>query len=125
MSFDWAEYLNLADRLVRDKALFTSDEACFRAAISRAYYSAFCAARNRARDRDGLIVTNTVSDHRLVKDHYERAPDRSRQKIGVWLDRLRLNRNQADYADAISGTVSLCNSSLARAHNVLDKLKTL
>ena len=58
MSFDWTEYLNLADILVRDRASYTNEEACFRAAISRAYYYAFCSARNRARDVEGLTATN-------------------------------------------------------------------
>ena len=93
MSFDWIEYLNLADVLIHNKTRFTNDEACFRAAISRAYYSAFCSARNRARDVEGLIVINSAADHGLVKDHYLKSPNRQRRKIGTWLDRLRLNRN--------------------------------
>ena len=126
MNFDWSEYLNLADRLVLQKDLFANEEACYRSAISRAYYAAFCAARNRARDIESLAVNNTGIDHQLVKDHYWRAPDRPRQKIGAWLDRLRTNRNQADYEDRqIGGAVSLCQSSLDQARNVLNALKSL
>ena len=125
MSFDWTEYLNLAETLVREKAIFTNEEACLRAAISRAYYSAFCAARNRARDLDGLAVTNATADHGLVKQHYQAATDRRRKKIGTWLDRLRLNRNHVDYEDSVSQVDALCNSSLAQARNVLNELKTL
>jgi len=125
MSFDWTEYLNLADVLVRDRASYTNEEACFRAAISRAYYSAFCLARNRARDVEGLVVTNSAADHGLVKGHYLQSPHKQRRKIGTRLDRLRLNRNKADYADSISGAESLSTSSLMLARNVLNALKTL
>lgn len=126
MTFNWVEYLNLADTIVRERARFSNDEACYRAAISRAYYATFCTARNRARDREGLAVTNTGADHNLVKNHFQRAPDKSRQKIGLWLDRLRGNRNDADYLDRnLSNAASLCASSLAQARNALNELTTL
>ena len=45
MKFDWEEYFNLAQELAG-----TNEEAKLRSAVSRAYYSAFCLARNYLRD---------------------------------------------------------------------------
>jgi uncharacterized protein (UPF0332 family) len=46
MTFDWREYLTLAENLCTNSHTFPNQEACFRVAISRAYYAAFCTARN-------------------------------------------------------------------------------
>jgi uncharacterized protein (UPF0332 family) len=45
MTFDWREYLTLAENLYTNSHNFPNQEACFRVAISRAYYAAFCTAR--------------------------------------------------------------------------------
>jgi uncharacterized protein (UPF0332 family) len=41
MSFDWADYLRLAESLVSNPNAPGPEEAALRAAISRAYYAAF------------------------------------------------------------------------------------
>ena len=125
MSFNWAEYLNLAEALIRERATFASEEACFRAAISRTYYSAFCAARNRARDIEGLKVKGSAEDHRLIRQHYQKSPHRERRKIGNWLARLRKRRNRADYDDIIRELDRLSATSLTQAREILNALKTL
>jgi hypothetical protein len=43
MSFAWVEYLAVAEGLVQQRGTLADAEACCRAAISRAYYAAFCA----------------------------------------------------------------------------------
>ena len=70
MTFDWREYLTLAENLYTNSHYFPNQEACFRVAISRAYYAAFCTARNYAKKYDRLILRKTGEDHRIVKDHY-------------------------------------------------------
>ena len=105
MTFDWREYLILAENLCTNSHTFPNQEACFRVAISRAYYAAFCTARNYAKDYDRLILRKTGEDHRIVKDHYSFANDshiqqqRKRRQIGINLDRLINLRNKADYDD--------------------------
>lgn len=64
MTFDWREYLTLAENLCTNSHTFPNQEACFRVAISRAYYAAFCTARNYAKDYDRLILRKTGEDHR-------------------------------------------------------------
>lgn len=50
MSFNWSEFLGLAQELAGHEAQPYGEEATSRAAISRAYYAALCSARNHLRD---------------------------------------------------------------------------
>lgn len=126
MSFDWADFLTLADALVRDPNLPGPEEASLRSAISRAYYAAFHIARNFGRDRREFTPTGTGRDHWLVMNHFKSSPDRIRRKIGLDLDRLYGNRTSADYDDILAGRpVALAQSSVAMARNVLNALNSL
>jgi len=71
MSFDWSEYLNLANKLVQAKSTPSADEACQRTAISRAYYAAYCLVRNLARDRGWVTLIGGARDHAIVKNHFK------------------------------------------------------
>ena len=76
MSFAWAAYLTLAEALFRERVTFADKEACCRAAISRAYYAAFCAARNHARDNEGLTLprSDRIGVHQVVINYYSHHP---------------------------------------------------
>jgi len=93
MGFNWAEYLELAERLCK-----SNDEASQRSAISRAYYSAFHAANNRAlannyrRSEDGTT-------HQSLWSYYERNPNEECQRIAIIGKRLLEKRVRADYRD--------------------------
>ena len=68
MKFDWEEYFNLAKELAG-----TTEEAKLRSAVSRAYYSAFCLARNYLRDiqQDPRLSRNKtydINDHQYVAE---------------------------------------------------------
>jgi len=52
MNFDWSEYSNIASELAGQATASSSAEAKKRGAISRAYYAAFCSARNHLRDKE-------------------------------------------------------------------------
>ena len=65
MSFDWKEYLNLAYFLSGRREKTYSPEGGYRSAVSRAYYAAFCYARNHARDRAYLLALRAYVPHRL------------------------------------------------------------
>jgi len=54
MSFDWADYLTLAQELADQAASSQSTEAKLRSAISRAYYAAFCKESNHLRTNGQL-----------------------------------------------------------------------
>ena len=57
MNFDWSEYLNLAQELAGRPTSLSNEEARLRSAISRAYYAAFCKARNHLRDNENLLIS--------------------------------------------------------------------
>jgi uncharacterized protein (UPF0332 family) len=126
MSFDWSDYLSLAESLSQHPEAPGPEEAALRAAISRAYYAAYCTARNFAHSRGEITLTRTAGDHQLVIGHFKGSEDRGKKSIGLWLDRLRDNRNSADYDDTLTGNPrSQAQSSIAQARNVLTKLNTL
>ena len=85
MSFPWGDYLKVAEALIRARSTFASPEARYRTAISRAYYAAYCAARNHARDGEGYTPVPTGRDHGLVGNHYLTGTSRHHHKIGQLL----------------------------------------
>ena len=125
MSFPWIEYLTLAEALVQARGTFAHDEACCRAAISRAYYAAYGATRNHARDGEGLALHQTSGDHRRVILHYQRTADRAHQEIAELLFRLRRLRTRADYDDQMPHAIPIAHTALRRARRVFDVLQAL
>jgi uncharacterized protein (UPF0332 family) len=126
MSFHWGDYLTLADSLVNAPGTPGPQEAALRAAISRAYYAAFCSARNLARSRGEIAATGAVSDHELVAVHFRGSTDPMRRRIGADLGRLRKYRNNADYDDQLAGDpLARAKLSVATAHDILTALGSL
>ena len=83
MSFDWSNYLDLARELQRQGAIHSSKEAELRSSISRAYYAAFCKARNYLRDRRRLTLSEGPEVHADVQDAFFRINDASLLCIGL------------------------------------------
>ena len=124
--FDWAEYLALAQELVGQQVPPAGQEAHQRAAISRAYYAAFCKARNRLRDKEGhQDIPKSARAHRYVSDPFRNSSDQARNEIGAHLDRLRLDRNKADYDDSVAGIHGMAATDLILAAQVLATLDIL
>jgi len=120
MPFDWKEYLGLSRFLATEPGIAFSEEAAFRSAVSRAYYAAFCHARNYARDRQGLTPKYDVNDHRLVRDHFRARPGGT--GIASSLSRLRQWRNDCDYCDTVSSLPDMVKAAIGQAQHVLSKL---
>ena len=98
MSFNWADYLRFAESLVSTPSSPGPEEAALRAAISRAYYAAFCSARNLAESRGEMTRARRSTDHRLVIDHFQDAPEFVRQQIAysvVLIDEIDLHLHPA------------------------------
>ncbi|MCX7925442.1 MAG: hypothetical protein N2554_06480 [Fimbriimonadales bacterium] len=118
MGFDWKEFLALAQDFENRIGAGYSDEASNRAAVSRAYYAAFCTVRNYAEANLGFQRTGTPQDHELLRRHL-------RQQGGVWtnvaayLRELRAWRNQCDYDDVVPNLPALTSAALGRAAIVL------
>ncbi|MCC3408211.1 MAG: HEPN domain-containing protein [Microcoleus sp. PH2017_10_PVI_O_A] len=127
MKFDWSEYLNLAQELAA-----RNEESKLRSAVSRAYYSVFCLARNYLRDieQDPRLSRNKtydINDHQYVAEEfiYNRSKSQKITEIGRNLTRLRKIRNQADYEDTIFQLQKEVVRSLSLAQNIISALREL
>lgn len=125
MNFDWSEYLNLAKELAKQSSSSATEEAKLRSAISRAYYAAFCKARNYLRDVKKIQMTCTAQDHYLVAKLFKASSDRNWNKVGVNLERLRIDRNKVDYDDSVSGLRSMSKLDLILAQQIITILNRL
>jgi uncharacterized protein (UPF0332 family) len=122
MSFDWRNYLVLAKVLHGNCNTISHEEACLRAAVSRAYYAAFCTARNLACNKGSLSLSNTGQDHKLVMDHYRKDPDLDRRRVGSELKRLRDLRNLADYQNTVTDVEGSVQNAIDASQEVIDLL---
>ncbi|MFH1860844.1 MAG: HEPN domain-containing protein [bacterium] len=115
MSFDWREYVNLSEELVKRE-----EESCLRSAISRSYYGVFCLARNK------LGYQNLhFNVHSKVIDTYRNSKDIIREKIGKNLDELKKARNIVDYIDNVEINKNMTERMLVLAKQVLKNLESI
>jgi hypothetical protein len=129
MPFDWAEYLRLAQSLNGDDAAVCEIEGRQRSSVSRAYYAAFCLARNFARDHYHFTPTYSPQDHETIRREYANAAtalggeDRRRiSNVAIQLNNLRQWRNYCDYDDELSGLTSMTKMSLREAAALIETL---
>jgi hypothetical protein len=121
MAFDWREYLNLSRLLQGQTGQTAFIEAALRSAVSRAYYSAFCHARNYARDRQGYVSAKKKwKDHGLVRKHFSRR--RGQTRVAGLLGSLRQWRNDCDYRDTVGDLDKMVTESIKSAEDVFGML---
>lgn len=132
MRFDWSEYLNLAQELAATNSESSDNsEAKLRSAISRAYYSTFCLARNYLRDieKDPRLLRNNrdINEHQYVAQEfiYHRTKMKNMVKIGEKLSTLRGLRNKADYEDTFYNLQREARTALMLAQNIISALNEL
>jgi len=121
MTFDWRQYLDVA-RFLRDRTdrdSYPDREAAYRCAVSRAYYAAFCHARNYARDRLGFFPTYGPDDHVKVRLYFAK---RNVRGIASRLDQLRQARNRCNYDDAVPSISGELSRALSLAEYVIAEL---
>lgn len=118
MAFNWREYLDLA-KCMAGKGISYTEDAALRCATSKAYFAAYCYARNYAIINLGFIPKNNYEDHARVKDHF---------KINemVWVARalttLRDWRNSCDYDDDSSDLKTLSSNAVNIAQNIFNNI---
>lgn len=136
MSFDWSEYLSIAQELIEQAKKSSYQEAKVRSAISRAYYAAFGAARNHLRYTDNIreprpLVNESgerINIHEYVREKFKESDDETRAEIGLTLERMCENGNIADYGlhDTLFDKPDfLCQITLRWARYVLSSLRGL
>ncbi|RLE07347.1 hypothetical protein DRZ78_03135 [Candidatus Aerophobetes bacterium] len=115
MSFDWRDYIRLAEDLMRH-----NEEAYARTVISRAYYGVFCLSRNKA----GFRNYKESNVHQKVIKHYQKSKNDNEQYVGKVLDDLRKERNDADYNEDKVINSQLAHRVLLKAIDLLKRLGT-
>jgi uncharacterized protein (UPF0332 family) len=121
MSFEWSDFLAVADALLVAEPE-VHREASLRTAISRAYYAAFGVARHGA--RAVRLTRRSAAEHGEIAAFYAKQYGQRGEEVAIVLGRLRNRRNAADYDDDLSGVEGLCNLSIEDAHNLLTLLAT-
>ena len=125
MNFDWSEYFNLAQELVGQTVAPAGQEARQRSALSRAYYAAFCQARNHLRDKERYSLPADGQVHTHVRDQFRDSLDLTRSQIGHDLNRLRIDRNRVDYEDSVPRLDTMTTRDISLAQRVLLMLSKL
>lgn len=121
MPFDWKGFLALAQNLKHQAAASPEPEPFLRSAVSRAYFGAYCHARNYAKDFLGFDPREDADDHGRLRAHLKgkrRVGDANR------LDQLRQLRNLADYVNELPWTdpVTTVDSAISFAEAVFNSL---
>jgi uncharacterized protein (UPF0332 family) len=122
MSFDWLHYLDLAQDLYTQATSSPYQDANLRCAISRAYYATFHKARLRLYDKWGISVLQDVTAHGEVRREFRR---KKQWQIAATLDRMRIDRNKADYNDSVANLTFMAQENLKRANQVISDLRKL
>lgn len=115
MAFTAVDFYHLACEL-REAA--NGDDAKLRSAISRAYYAAFLAARDKAN-----ISSKGTDGHSRVIKHYSQKPTDA--VVANWLKDLKMDREAADYDMSKVCTGRTGGKSVGTARKVLEHLKAL
>lgn len=117
--FRWADYLALAKELAQRGPSSALSDACFRSAISRAYYAALLTVRNWLRDQEGIEPRDDAGIHADVPDFLSLAGVEEADRLASVLRRLRGRRSDADYQDQIGNPRKLAELSLLEAGEVV------
>ena len=128
MPFNWGEYLNVSRHLENQSRQPNQSldfvEACQRAAVSRAYYAAFCTARNYAQAQMGYTPTKTGDDHKNVRELFRQHPYLYMRKVFTNLKRLSRLRKECDYDDTVDNLSKKLQEAVKLAEDILKLLST-
>ena len=116
MSFDWHEYITLAEKLVLEQ-----NEANLRSAISRTYYGVFCISRNK-KGYKNYTLKQGENIHWKVINEYKNSEKPNETLVGKYLDELRRDRNNADYKEDKNIHKGLAERAIFKAKQVLEML---
>lgn len=119
MSFDWLDYYHLAKELHKAPQDAHYRDARLRSSVSRAYYSVFCLAKGYLCEVEKVTVPPGPEAHAAVEAEF-----RSRDRVvSSSLQRLRKDRNAADYNTVIEGLDSKAAKSMIQAEAAITRLR--
>mgnify|MGYP001035700768 CR=1 FL=1 len=122
MAFDWTEYLKLANYIQQqgNKSILHK-EAAYRSAVSRAYYAAFCYARNCARDNHGFKPRYNRQDHEDLPNFFVSI---QKSNVADILDELRQWRNSCDYDDISPSNLTMMSVvAISNANYIISNVR--
>lgn len=122
MSFDWSEYIRLAENIKADP---NASEAQKRTAISRAYYGAHNLAYSLA-IKNGHPDRNDSGHSKLIAFYKRDFSNVQYQEAGKLLSTLRFERTNCDYkpdTSLIGNIDAKLASSIIQANQVRQYLK--
>ncbi|AJI24858.1 hypothetical protein H8R29_23460 [Priestia megaterium] len=111
--FDWHKYLNLAQELSEK-----DDEEFKRSAISRAYYSAYCNARNFLESKGLGLIPGKKNDHQAIWNAFSKLKGADLVSIATTGDRLKQKRKKADYDDRINNLDKITKRAITEAETI-------
>lgn len=132
MSFDWEDFLELAEYLSENmwetpiNQLTPAKEADLRTAISRAYYAAFNNAEIFLQNKNDTTPQIGNGMHERLISRFLNNPVRARQLIGDQLRRIYRKRVAADYKLSYPGSLyNDVEDTIETAGKLLQKYKTV
>ena len=125
MSFNWYHYFSIAEYMKAHVEEFPDAEACYRSAISRAYYAAMCLCRNYVKEHDGKEFHGDI--HKALQNYLKENPhNKIRARIGNQLQKLHQDRIKADYYDELhESPASKAGKALVQARRIIENLSKL
>ena len=118
-SFDWIQYLRLAEELsTRD------EEECLRSSLSRAYYCIYNLALRRA-EQNGFQRKQGESTHAQLWRLFSGSPESECIRLGQIAIRLKDKRERADYETHYRRIDEEVQQVLSDARSFVDKLGKL
>ena len=117
MQINWYDYLEIARYLENNNN--NLPEAGNRSAVSRAYYAAFCHARNYAIQKGEKFNPKKENVHQKVIKYFERE---GMSDVARDLKILRDWRNDCDYKDRLTNTRILISTAIPKAENIFRTL---
>jgi len=123
MSFNWKEFLDLAKYLKEEESSQYTKQSAFRTSASRAYFAAYCQARNYAGRKLGYTPgPNPSADHGNLRRFFQ---NKQMRQLANHLNALRRWRNQCDYDESIDDLETLVKSSIKKAEYILSKTSNI
>jgi hypothetical protein len=122
MSFDWLHYLDLAAELSEQAGSSKHKDANLRSSISRAYYASYHQTRKHLKDKWGILVPKNADAHGQVRVELRK---KKQYSIAKKLNRMRIDRNKADYDDEFADLEGIAQENIWRAKQVLSGLRRL
>lgn len=125
IDFDWREVLVLAKNLNSNSVPTCINDARWRAAIGRAYYAAFCSARDFLRSRGEIPTDKSKSTHHLVISRFRGYNDPKWASIGDKLSDMKDERTTADYEVRADGLEEKAILTITISNEVIGLLASM